>query len=660
MNSNKKIVYIVLFFAIFFLLFNVKSYAGTQKWNSLNYDVTVNSDGSMDVIETWDIKISETNTIFKDFVIDYSKYSGITNVKVSEIDDGKEIPLEQIYEEQYHVDIGCYYALPINNNEIFEIAWNVGLDNSTSTKTYKLYYTIENVVKIYNDCSELYWMFLDTVNEIPGKNITGTIKLPKEVSDIEKLRVWAHGDLSGTINRDSKDTVSFSLPSLYENTRLEIRVVTEENIFEECTNMYSSNELEYILKEEQGWADKANRQRTLYKFYYILAVILFVVSIIFFYKKMKEYEKRGKEIIQKYKYNIPDIEYFREIPDEKNATPARAVYLRRLSSTNTVIDDAVSKIFSATILDLSVKGLLEFEPINNKDFKIIINNKKVELTNDEEYVYNLLLDASRKTDATTNYITSKDFSKYARKNYDDFYYLKNKFEVNAKKYHNDCGNIDNERLRVVKEWNNTSIIYILMLFIGIFFTVFSIPLMATYPIQYGLIVMAIAISLIVGSAMNLFSISKVTRNISILSEKGYIERQEWNALEKYMKEYSLLKEKQVFDVVLWEKFLVYATAFGISKKVIEQLKLVHPEAFEVNNRYNSNYAYWYLISDNRFGENTFDSFGNMFEGAYKSAMSAYSAAHSIESSGSGSGGGFSSGGGGRRWRRRLRRPLNSK
>ena len=35
-------------------------------------------------------------------------------------------------------------------------------------------------------------------------------------------------------------------------------------------------------------------------------------------------------------------------------------------------------------------------------------------------------------------------------------------------------------------------------------------------------------------------------------------------LSRYMKDYSLLNEKRVLDLVLWEKYLVYATAFGIS------------------------------------------------------------------------------------------------
>ena len=40
---------------------------------------------------------------------------------------------------------------------------------------------LDNAVKKYNDCTELYWQFLKKSNTMPGKNITATIRLPKEV-----------------------------------------------------------------------------------------------------------------------------------------------------------------------------------------------------------------------------------------------------------------------------------------------------------------------------------------------------------------------------------------------------------------------------------------------------------------------------------------------
>ena len=359
---KNKTILILVFLAIFLLGLNTKSYAGYQSWNSINYDVTLNSDSSMDVIETWDVNVEYTNTLLKNFELDNSKYSNITNVKVFEVVNNEPIPLQQIYEEQWHVDAGCYYALPVSNNPSkFEIAWHVGLDNSRDTKIYKLYYTIEDATRIYNDCTEFYWQFLGKNNSMSGNNITGTIKLPKEVSDIEKLRVWAHGPLSGEINRESEDTISFKIPKIPINTMLEVRVVTEENIYENSTNFINEKKLSSILKEEKKWANSANFERNKPQIYYaILIVIAIIVSIYMLIKIIRNIKLRNL-FVEKHEMNVEPIEYFREIPNEKVSTPARAIYLYSFKS-NIILSRPSPKPTAGVELPPSISTSLSYLP----------------------------------------------------------------------------------------------------------------------------------------------------------------------------------------------------------------------------------------------------------------------------------------------------------
>ena len=137
MKLYKRIL-IIFAFVIFFILFlNISVFAGTQKFNSLDYDITLNKDGSMDVVETWTVYVKDTNTLFKDFDIGNNNYK-ITNVKITQIEGNTEHSLKQIFVEQYHVDPNSYYGLKINN-ETFEIAWNVGLDDNSDNRIYKMY-----------------------------------------------------------------------------------------------------------------------------------------------------------------------------------------------------------------------------------------------------------------------------------------------------------------------------------------------------------------------------------------------------------------------------------------------------------------------------------------------------------------------------------------
>lgn len=642
MELKKKIVLVIVFIASIILFINTNSYAGTQSWNAIDYNVTLNLDGSMDVVETLDVSITETNTLFKTFKIDDGNYN-ITNVKVSRVENGRETYLEDINMQQYHVDLGCYYGLKIDSST-FEIAWNVGLDNSRDDRVYKVYYTVDNAVKVYNDCTELYWQFVNQELELNARNITGTIKLPNEVSDEEKLRVWAHGNYTGEITKKSKDEVIFSVNSLTRNEMLEVRIVTEENIYTYCPNQYNQNRLEKILEEEQYWADEANAERERVKkaefLKYVFIAIMFIINIIILvivFFKCKKYKKIRKELEEKYSLGLKyDLEYFRDIPDEKNATPAKAAYMYNFKKNVSSIQNDISKIFSATMLDLSLKGLIAFETISEKEVRILrtSNTNIDELSEDEKLVYELLKSAMLGKDS----ITPKEFSKYAAKEYDTVYTKLNKLDKVVKELITKEGKISEEKSKISKQWNSKFGVYFVLCILSTMFIMF-LPALTV-----GLFVLANACR-------------KNSICISILNENGIKEIAEWKGLKKYMEDYSLLKEKLVPDIVLWEKYLVYATVFGISKKVINQLKSVHPEMFEeTNNEYRS-YAYWHMMTNSNFGVNNFDDFSRSLEKVYNSAQSAYSVAHSSSSSGSGGGGGFSGGGGGRRWRWKLWRTL---
>ena len=100
-----------------------------------------------------------------------------------------------------------------------------------------------------------------------------------------------------------------------------------------------------------------------------------------------------------------------------------------------------------------------------------------------------------------------------------------------------------------------------------------------------------------------------------------------------MEDFSMLDKREVPELVIWEKYLVYATAFGIADKVIKQLKIIYPNFEEITNGINT-YTYMSIMMNTNFSS----SFSNAISTSISSAYS----------SGSGSGGGFSGGGGGGR------------
>ena len=115
------------------------------------------------------------------------------------------------------------------------------------------------------------------------------------------------------------------------------------------------------------------------------------------------------------------------------------------------------------------------------------------------------------------------------------------------------------------------------------------------------------------------------------------EKEEWEGLKRYMENFSLLDEREVPELVLWEKYMVFATAFGIADKVLSQLKIKYPEVLDEYGNFNSSYTYFYMMNTYNFDR----VIGNGIQRAYNAGISARNA-REMASSGGGS---FSS----RRW-----------
>ena len=327
MKLKNKIFYIILGLFLALIVLSPTSNAGTQKLNKLNFDVKLNSDGSARIKEIWDIYISSTNTLFKTFEVDKTKYSNITDFSVYRLNGNERIALIPQNNYEYHVTKDYYYAL-MNSDNDFEIAWGVGLDNSSDTRTYIIEYKVTDAVKKYQDCTEFYWMFLNSSNGIPAEKVTGIISLPQPVSDIENLRVWAHGPLNGEIERTNNEKVSFYINNLGSETMLETRIaVLENNIFSDIYQTIPQNKFETILKEETKWANEANLKRNSIKLMYFGLIVIYILVLFFFFKKILKYNKEYHELKLNNNITIPNYQYFRDIPREKNSTPAEAAYL---------------------------------------------------------------------------------------------------------------------------------------------------------------------------------------------------------------------------------------------------------------------------------------------------------------------------------------------
>ena len=119
------------------------------------------------------------------------------------------------------------------------------------------------------------------------------------------------------------------------------------------------------------------------------------------------------------------------------------------------------------------------------------------------------------------------------------------------------------------------------------------------------------------------------------TEKGALEYKKWRAFKQFLKDFSSMDEKSLPEIILWEKYLVYAVVLDCANKLSKTMKL-KLEDMNVD----------YIFS---FDPITFTNLSIISHAVSTSIHSARtynsSSSSSNWSSGSGGGGGFSSGGG---------------
>ena len=599
--KNKKIIFIFCAIFLILLLGTVKVNA-TLELNELKFDAQINTDGSMDVTETWDIDISETNTLFKTFKIDNSKYSQITNVNVTEITSGEKY-FTQIYEEMHHVTKDCYYALENSKGE-FEIAWGVGLDNSSDRRKYQISYTVQDAIAKYNDYSQLYWQFVGDNFEIDANKIIGNITLPQNANNKEDIKVWGHTkDLNGEIYVTELNKIEFTINNYSSGNYVEVRALIPNEMILFSNRAYNYDILNSVIEEETKWANEANERRQMQKnTLYIIIGIAIIIAIFFIIKTIKYIIKLNK-LEKKYKPTTK-LQYFRELPYE-DATPAEALYMMSNGFSKTF-----SASFSANILDLCLKKYITLELIDQNGkikkniVKIKILNKEInELKEDEK----LTLEFLKEVADGENELTTKNITKYLEKRPSKITKLDERIEKIIEKEEITRENIIIENKKEYNKYITRCAIYIAMAC----FTIVLIPVAIIF-------------------AVNAILTGMIAHKINVFTQKGINEKEQWKAFKKYMEDFSLLKDKEVPALVVWEKYLVFATAFGISEKVLKQLKVIYPEITDMNS---AMYTYSYIHILNSV------NIGNCINSSVYSAVS---------SSGSGAGGGFSGGGGGGR------------
>lgn len=616
------------------------SYATTI--DNYKIDAKIMSNGDMHVEEYLKYYFDESvNGVFRDILYKYdfrnqkndikptsARYqaSEVSNIKVYTSETGFDNLVENHNESENVLKNGDKgaYSLTSEINDEYRKNIKVYMPSASGTYKYVKYeYDLEDVAVKYNDdVGEIYWNFVgrDWDNKINNLDINVTFENPS--LEPEKIKVYPHSYTKEiSYNVDNND-IKINAKNISANTAVDARIVFPGDTLIPA---------EKIVNEDYDYTElaKVENSMTFDKKRFVvsenISKILFIIGIVGTIAIIVEANKVTKKGKIKYK----NLEICTDILENYSL----GKYSTMLNSFGGYTDN---NLLLATILDLADRKFIIMEPEKKlkKDFLSNIDyNYNLKLNPEKDYstldeyeitIINYLFNG--KVGNITNITNFKLQNFELNERLKEL--SKNYFRV--MEYGRVCQKLNQQETNIMYDTLPKKVKLFSCLFIAIIAIMYVVNMFLVSPLLNFSVT-----TVILGTILTFIVISSLLFVVSARSMKEeYID--EYNklmGLKKYLKEYSKLKDRYPIELVLWNKYLVFASLFGIADKVAKEFK----EEL-ISQGYDDDYIYM-----------TYPCL-NMSMHSYDINQS-FASSTGSSSSGGYSGGG-SGGGGGRRWRRR--------
>jgi uncharacterized membrane protein len=534
-----------------------------------------------------------------------------------------------------------------DRNEFFEVeergsTTRVTLHHRASDTQvcYTLSYTLPaGAVERHEDAAQLYWKAVGDGWDLELGALRVTV-LPPEGSALTKadVRAWAHGPLWGNVAIANDGTVTLTVDSLPAQTFVEVRALYPADAF--ATAPLVDGLIEpTVLAEEQQLADEANAERAAARdaqareearerrIFWIVTVVGAVFSVGTAAGLWLMFRKYGRE------YRVAPAyvgKYWREDP-RPDLSPAVIGAMMRMGRVET-------RDMTACLMSLTDSGAVRMQQVDIPQTGLFGREKKPKrellfsrvsgaaIVDDvDAAAADFLFAAAREyalPDGTLRAFTFDDLKDYAQDH-------PNRYVEDFKDWKRTAGAAAEAR-GFIDTTSKTMKVFA--------FALCVLPLlamMATFTVG-SIVVFVLSLVSLVACALFAAAMNRRTREGAELY--AY-----YKGLRNYLRDFSRLNEAPPTSVIIWRRFLVLATVFGIADEVARQLKVTLPQ----------------VVNDPAFGPSWWWFYGGiyhhapatMFNTALASAHSAAAAeiaktASSSSSSGGGFGGGFTGGGGG--------------
>lgn len=570
----KKFLKLFSVFVLSIAIFGLTKSVKANSINKISMDIYVNSNGDATISEVWDCNATQGTEIYHPY---YNLgNSTIKNLSVSE--NNTTYQTLSSWSTSSSLENKAYKCGINKVSNGVELCWGI---SEYGSHTYTVKYNITDFVANLTDSQMIYWTLIpkDFSNTIGSVYI----KIHSNFDIEDSVDVWGYGNYGGTAYVYDGYIEMQSAGRLDSNEYMTILVKFPQGTFSTSNSL--KHDFEYYFNMAENGAKKyAKKSGSDFGDRFVGALLIIgllvacFLTVLFTILGVMRSEGESKLTIKKdSSISNREIEYFRDIPC--NGDIFRAYYIgysyKLLKNRTDILGALLLKWLKDSLITIEKK---EIGSLIKKDSDIIVIKRgKLDSITDEneQRLFKMISDASG-----DGILEKKEFEKWCDSHYElIFGWFKNVMDDERNKLENE-GLITVVDTKYLKFYNIT--------------THEATPALKQEALELA-------------------------------------------GLKKYLKEYTLISNREPIEVTLFEYYLIFAQLMGIAKEVAKNFKDIYPDMIQQSH---------FNDYDNIVFVNHCMSHGYSAAQSGKARAESYSSGGGGFSSGGGGGGSFGGGGGG--------------
>lgn len=460
----------------------------------------------------------------------------------------------------------------VETSDGVELCWGIG---DYGEHEYTVTYTMTNMVRQLEDGQGMNWQFFNGKGNIPPEEVTIRIAGPQSF-DQDNTLIWGFG-FDGEVYLEDGELTGWSNTALSDSNYITILMQFPDQPFKPSLSLDQTlSEQEEKAKEGSSYNDKSSDDE-LTSFLGIIALFIFasIFTTIFTMMRARAIKREHPLVTGKQREKINEDQYYRDIPYQEGPITDVAYFLQEVGSGN--IEDYFNAFMLKWLKEGRISVTTEIRGRLIKKETTLIKLEKSKPKSFDTDVETRIWDVITSAADNEGVLDEDQLKKHAKTNYDDIQNIEEDLPVHSKKL-------------LLKEGYLEE-----------------------------------------GEARFLFTFTaKVIKG----TDRGEALFNQIVQFRNYLTDFSLLDEREIKEVALWDDLFVWASLYGIAEKVAKQLEKIYPNYFEEAGISYSDIYLMHIYSKN-------------MSSGYKSGSSASSGAGGSTSIGGG-GGSFGGGGGGSR------------